>query len=490
MENQAVKTDKNWIRDMAIVVVIYALFQFVIPAPEPITKGGMGVVGIFLATLYLWIKVDIGWPSLLLVGVVGLTGVCSGTNLFAKTWGNVMVPFLVCAFMLNMVMSDTGLTRRFALFFVTRKMNKGKPWRTMIMFFLAVILMGLVSTSSAICVLFMAIAEEMFNMTGYKKGDKLVETTMVGIFWMAQGAMAFTPISHVLIPAIFENILNDFGVTVTYGQFSALFLIVGVAFFIGWVIIFRFVIKPDVSKMANLDIDALRATLKPWSKEERTILVVYGAVIIIWCFPELIGMIPGMAGAAAWMKSLGSGIPPMVACAVLCMIRYNNKPMLDYKDCCRRIPWGSVFMMTAVMGTAYIFGLETCGVTAWITQAMTPIMSNVSPMMFYLLVILFINIMTNCMSNTLVSSMYAVVIPISLAVPGVNPIVAALLVAAGCNSAYALPSSCPAAGLSSGAGWSRVSFQVKYGFLLCAWTCLCYFVIATPLLLKFFPYAA
>ncbi len=490
MENQAVKTDKKWIRDMAIVVAIYALFQFVIPAPAPITKGGMGVVGIFLATLYLWIKVDIGWPSLLLVGVVGLTGVCSGTNLFAKTWGNVMVPFLVCAFMLNMVMSDTGLTRRFALFFVTRKMNKGKPWRTMIMFFLAVILMGLVSTSSAICVLFMAIAEEMFNMTGYKKGDRLVEATMVGIFWMAQGAMAFTPISHVLIPAIFENILNDFGVTVTYGQFSALFLIVGVAFFLGWIVIFRFIIKPDVEKMADLDIDALRATLKPWSKEEKTILVVYGAVIVIWCFPELIGMIPGMSGVAKWMSSLGSGIPPMVACAVLCMIRYNNKPMLDYRDCCRRIPWGSVFMMTAVMGTAYIFGLETCGVTAWITQTMTPLMSNVSPMVFYLLVILFINIMTNCMSNTLVSSMYAVVVPIALAVPGVNPIAVALLVAAGCNSAYALPSSCPAAGLSSGAGWSRVSFQAKYGFLLCAWTCLCYFVIATPLLLKFFPFAA
>lgn len=482
------KSAKSWYLDIGIVIAVYALFQFVLPAPEPITRGGMGVAGIFLATLYLWIKVDIGWPSLLLVGVVGLTGVCSGTDLFAKTWGNVMVPFLVCAFMLNMVMSDTGLTRRFALFFITRKMNKGKPWRTMIMFFLAVMLMGLVSTSSAICVLFMAIAEEMFKMTGYKKGDRLVETTMIGIFWMAQGAMAFTPISHVLIPAIFENLLADFGVTVTYGQFSALFLIVGVAFFIGWIIIFRFVIKPDVKKMANLDIDALRATLKPWSKEERTILVVYGAVIIIWCFPELIGMIPGLGGVASWMSSLGSGIPPMVACAILCMIRFNGKPMLDYRDCCRRIPWGSVFMMTAVMGTAYIFGLESCGITQWITATMEPFMSGLNPTMFALIVIIFINVMTNCVSNTLVSSMYAVVVPLALTVPGVNPIAIALLVAAGCNSAYALPSSCPAAGLASGAGWTRVGFQAKYGGLLMVWTILCYFVIAYPLLLKFFPY--
>ena len=79
------KTQKSWYIDMAIVIAIYALFQFILPAPEPITRAGMGVAGIFIATLYLWIKVDIGWPSLLFVGVVGLTGVCSGTNLFAES---------------------------------------------------------------------------------------------------------------------------------------------------------------------------------------------------------------------------------------------------------------------------------------------------------------------------------------------------------------------------------------------------------------------
>ncbi|MEI3062133.1 MAG: SLC13 family permease [Oscillospiraceae bacterium] len=482
------KTQKSWYIDMAIVIAIYALFQFILPAPEPITRAGMGVAGIFIATLYLWIKVDIGWPSLLFVGVVGLTGVCSGTNLFAKTWGNVMVPFLVCAFMLNMVMSETGLTRRFALAFVTAKGNRGKPWRIMIMFFLAVLLMGLVSTSSAICVLFMAIAEEMFNMTGYKKGDRLVETTMIGIFWMAQGAMAFTPISHVLIPAIFNNILNDYGIEVTYGQFSLIFIFMGIFVFLGWILIFRFIIKPDVKKMANLDIDALKATLKPMSKQEWTILIVYGIVIIIWCFPSLIKMIPGCAAVGSWMASLGSGIPPMVACAVLCMIKYEDKPMLDYKDCCRRIPWGSVFMMTAVMGTAYIFGLEECGITQWLTNSLTPIMSGVSPTVFVIIVILFINIMTNCVSNTLTSSMYAVIMPIAAAVAGLNPIAVALLIAAGCNSAYALPSSCPAAGLASGAGWTRVGFQIKYGALLMVWTMVCYLCIAYPILLKVFPY--
>lgn len=37
------KTQKSWYIDMAIVIAIYALFQFILPAPEPITRAGMGV---------------------------------------------------------------------------------------------------------------------------------------------------------------------------------------------------------------------------------------------------------------------------------------------------------------------------------------------------------------------------------------------------------------------------------------------------------------
>lgn len=480
--------NRKWIVDISIFVLIYSLFQFIIPVPELMTKAGMGVVGIFLGTVFLWIKVDIGWPSLFFLGLIGLTGVSPVGTLFQRTWGNVMVPFLICAFLLNMVMADTGLTRRFALFFISRKGNKGKPWRLLTMFYLAVMLMGLVSTSSAIVVMFMAIAEEMFNMTGYKKGDRLVEAMMIGIFWIAQGAMAFTPISHVLIPMVFEYINADFGITITYTRYSLAFVLAAIGFFIGWMLLLRFVIKPDVKKLENLDIDKLKASLKPWSKQEKTILIVYLAVIIIWCFPDLIALVPALKGLASWMTSLGSAIPAMVACGVLCIIQYDGKPMLDYKECCKRLPWSSVFMMAAVMGMAYIFGLDTVGVTSWLTAVIEPVISGLSPAMFVLIVIAFITMLTDFISNTLSASMYAVIIPIALTVPGVNPIVVALLIAAGCNSSFTFPSGCPAASLASGGGWTRVGFQIKYGFMLNTWMILMYYFLAYPVLLRLFPY--
>lgn len=481
-------TNKSWITDAGIFAIIYILFQFVLPAPEPITRAGMGVVGAFIGCIYLWIKVEIGWPSLLLLGLIGLTGVCTPANLFSKTWGNVMVPFLVCAFLLNMVMAETGLTRRFALFFITRKFNQGKPWRILTMFFLSVLLMGLVSTSSAIAVMFMAIAEEIFKMTGYKKGDRLVEAVMVGIFWVAQGAMAFTPISHVLIPMIFEYILADFGIVITYSRYSAAFILAGIGFFVGWMFILRFMIKPDVKQLSNLDIDALKATLKPWSKQEITAAVVYLGVIIMWCFPDVLALIPAFKGVAAWMTSLGSAVPALVAVGVLCFIHYDGKPMLDCGALSKKLPWSNVYMMACVMGMGYVFGLETVGVTAWLTQIISPIVSGMSPVLFVLTVVTFMVIITDFISNTLAASLYSVIVPIALTIEGVNPIVVALFIAAACNSSFACPSGCPAASLASGGGWTRVSFQFKYGFMLDFWMIAMYMLLAYPLLLKLFPY--
>ena len=63
------KKRASWV-DAAVFVGIYLFFQVILPAPEPITKSGMGVLGFFFGTLYMWIRVDIGWPSLFVLGLI------------------------------------------------------------------------------------------------------------------------------------------------------------------------------------------------------------------------------------------------------------------------------------------------------------------------------------------------------------------------------------------------------------------------------------
>lgn len=485
MSGAVKKNGGSWAVKMGIAIVIYALFQFLIPAPEPITKAGMGVVGIFLATVYLWITVGIGWPSLLMVGMIGTTGVCSASNLFAQTWGNSMTPFLVACFLLNGAMAETGLTRRFAMWFITRKSCQGRPWRIMFMFFLSCLLVGLVSTSSAITILYMAIGEEMLNLTGYKKGEELPKAMMLSIFIMAEGAMFMTPISHVLIPNVFGWLMEDFGVSVSYGQFSMIFMLCGVIWFIIFWLIFRFLMKPDVSGLISLDLDELRGSVPKMSVQEKIVGLVYGIVIIIWLCPDLVKA-AGLVSLGKWMSSLGTAIPAVIGAAVLCAVRVDDKPIIDLTAACKKIGWGSVFMMTAVMGTAYIFGLESCGVTSWLSQTFAPMMSGVSPTMFVLAAILFELIMTNCVSNTLSCSMYTVLVPLAATVAGVNPIAVALIIASGCYVAFGMPSACPAASLHG--DWTPIGYQMKWGWLCSAVMVPIYLFIAYPLCNMMFPY--
>jgi len=63
----------------------------------------------------------------------------------------------------------------------------------------------------------------------------------------------------------------------------------------------------------------------------------------------------------------------------------------------------------------------------------------------------------------------------------------ALIIAAGCNISMATPSCCPAGGLASGAGWTPVSYQMKWGWPLAAAYTLILAGVAYPLACLVFP---
>lgn len=475
------RTNPGYLVKIAAAVVIYVLFQFVLPPPSPITRGGMGVLGVFLSTIFLWITVGTGWTSLLCVGMYGLTGVTTAGGLFSATWGNVMVPFVVACFLLNNAMAETGLTHRFALWFITRPGCKGRPWRIMFMFFLSIVLITLVSTSSPIVIMYMAIAEEIFSSCGYQKGDKFTKIVMISIFFVCQGAMCFTPISHVLIPMIFEYIYQDFGIMVTTFQYSKIFMLYGVYYFAAFWLIFRYLMRPDVSKLANLDVDRIRAEQKPMSKEERVVLVVFMALVFFWLAPDLLAMIPGLEQEALWMSKQGQGIPALVAVGVLASVKLGDKPVLDLGAANKKVIWNTVYMMAAVMGTGYLFGLDSSGIKEFLLENVGPVMTGLSPSLFVFVALFGIILMTSFLSNTLSAAMYTVIIPLAQVVPGVNPIALGLCIAAAVNIADALPSGSPAASMASGSGWTPVAYQIKYGFLLALISLLGFYFIAYPL---------
>jgi hypothetical protein len=147
----------------------------------------------------------------------------------------------------------------------------------------------------------------------------------------------------------------------------------------------------------------------------------------------------------------------------------------------------AVYMMAAVMGTGYLFGLDSSGIKQFLLENIGPVMTGLSPGLFVLVALLGIIIMTSFLSNTLSAAMYTVIIPIAQMVSGVNPIALGLCIAAAVNIADALPSGSPAASMASGSGWTPVSYQIKYGFLLALISLVGFYFIAYPLCSAMFP---
>ena len=149
-----------------IAVLLYIIIGHCIPYREPMTGQGMQLVGIFVMTVYLWTTVSTFWPSVLAVFMCGTTGYCTGTVALKECFGHGMTVFVAFMFMFNVAMNESGFSRRIALFFVTRKFVKGKPWLIMFMLMFSVWFVSAFVTSSAVYAMFLSIGEEMLKMTG------------------------------------------------------------------------------------------------------------------------------------------------------------------------------------------------------------------------------------------------------------------------------------------------------------------------------------
>lgn len=112
---------------LLIGLAIMLVFNF-LPAVDPITPIGMKILGIFIATLYLWIVVDTFWASALCIVAIGFSGYDTMGNILMASFGSPTV--VQCLFMLIYVgaLQYEKVSDYIGRFFLTRKVSQGRPW--------------------------------------------------------------------------------------------------------------------------------------------------------------------------------------------------------------------------------------------------------------------------------------------------------------------------------------------------------------------------
>lgn len=202
----------------------------------------------------------------------------------------------------------------------------------------------------------------------------------------------------------------------------------------------RFVVKPDVSKLNSLDFDRIEK-LRPgrMEKKEKFVVTVVAILFVLWIVPGFLSVIAPSAAITAWFNSITMSMPLLAGILLFGVVRIGGKPVLDIGETTGKIRWSVLYFLAGIMMIGNAMGAATTGISAWISQTLTPLVSGLSPYAFVTLLCAASIILTNIANNVPVGIVFITVgVPLSLQM-GINPFVTAVAISLGANLAYCIP---------------------------------------------------
>lgn len=458
---------KNKKRTILIIIAFAMMFLTgLIPSPAGMPQAGMQVLGIFCGCLLLWLTISIDWPSLVCIAVVGLLPFSDFKSILAGSFGSDTFVFLLCTFLCTHALSETPFLRRCAIEFVTSRAARKGPWWFAVTFFTAVIVIGCFMSPTVLFVIFMPILEEVYSVLNLKKGDRVAEMLMLGLVFCTSISAGMTPIAHVFSIMAIGFYETATGLTIGYGPYMAFAVPVGIICVAIMVLVFKFVMRADMSSIKSIDVSSLKQNLEPMGIREMLSVAVFALVIAAWVLPSLLkGYFPELCGV---ISGYGTAMPPMIGAILLSILTVDNKPLLNFGTAMKNgIPWSSLIMTAGTLTIGSAMTNADVGLSQYLIDTLGPALNGFSPILLVLIFTLWAAVQTNLSSNMVtVTVVTAVSIPLMLATNGaVNCAAVVSIVGMMAAYAFATPPAMPHVAIAGGSGWASVASLFKYGTL-------------------------
>lgn len=452
---------------LIVSLLIIALFWF-LPAPAPLTQIGMRVIGIFIGTVLLLSLVDTVWPAILAVALLGRSGVATLNEAIAGTLGSWIVYFILMSFVMTYALNKSGFTDRLVAKFMSMKFVSKSPWTfTISMATIGLILACFMDQIPATAFMLM-FANKVYEELGYTKKDAYPHIANILIVYAVIIGGAMTPISHslaILGMGIYEATT---GASISLFTYMAFGVPTGLVLYIAMVVIIRLTCKPDMSNFKNFDIQkVLKQQGKMQLKEIITVIVFFGTVIL-WMLPGIASMFT----QAEWVKALnGYGITfwAIISVILMSIISVDNEPIIDLKEVMNKhINWSILIFIAIGVYLGSALSNEATGVSAWITENITPLTASMPPAIVVLIITTAGVCLTNFASNvSTITVMTGVGVTLALASNGaINPAGIALCTTMAGSCAYLLPSSFGCIAMLHGDEYSNSKKVYIYGLIM------------------------
>jgi sodium-dependent dicarboxylate transporter 2/3/5 len=254
------------------------------------------------------------------------------------------------------------------------------------------------------------------------------------------------------------------GTQISFVQWSVLFAPLAVGFTIAvlaWLTALGGKVEPVTAA-------AVSAERRPWSRAERSVLVVFAGVVLLWLVPGALASVESLAGET-WVKELKARLPeacvPLLGAAVLFVLpaEPRGERVLTSKAL-RRVDWGTLLLFGGGLTLGAM--MQSSGLARTIGERIFDVMPIHGIFGIAFAATLMAILMSEFTSNTAAA---ALVVPIVIELAraaGVDPVPPALAATAGCSFGFMLPVSTPPNALVFGTGKISIGQMVRCGIFL------------------------
>ena len=418
----------------SIIGILIMFLGFLLPPFAGISKAGVIIIFIFAGALLLWTFVSGDWASILALVLIGLSGYYgAGAAGFkaalVSALGNDTVLTIMFLSILFGGLQMSGALSYLVKWFLSRKIVAGHPYVILAFIGGLSFLVSGVSTNMVALIVMWAIVQNICSISSIGRKEP-IWVYMFGIVLLgASVGTAILPFQGVGIAmmSVYNNIGGDYPISTT--GYLILTVLMGILLMAVFLVLTKFIFRPDVSKLKCLTCETLNATYTqpPMSKAQKLYLAVLPLYLLMVVVPSFgtLGQLP-ILNLLNEMGALGIAFAWMV---VLMLVRFDGTPVLNFREVAsRQVPWSVVLMVAIGIAVSQVFGDAEVGIMNAIQNVLRPLLAGKPTLLVVLILMVTGVIITNFAAN---AAMAFVLTPIAVACAtelGLNPAPIALCV--------------------------------------------------------------
>lgn len=406
---------------VAVMFILMFGMEFVPPAGG-ISPMGMKVLGVFLGLIYAWMFVGMLWPSFVGLIALGLTGYCTVTQAFAQGFGNGTFLQIFFFFIIAAYAEHSGLSKKIALYILSRKALEGRPVLFVSMLFMVSYILGIFIMTYAVIFFVWTILLDICEMIGYEKMSRQAGFLFVGVLQAA--TLGGTILPYQVFPKVCMTALTQAtGLSVDTTSFIFIMFVIslgGVLAYVAAGLLFRI----DFSKFRDLEICRI---VKDNSLKFETEQLIALAVVLGFTFVVIVSpLVPADSLYAKLYRQVGDFGVLVAAISIVCAVSCHGRPVAKFKDLAATgLNWDLLALTAATMAMGKAVMAPSTGIMNCIVTGMTPIFDGMSGILFLLACFVLMGLLTQVAHNLVLATTFI-------------PIFASIALSLGMGESYAI----------------------------------------------------